>query len=61
MGICEVLLVIFVLLKIFGITAVATWSWWLVLTPLWVGILLNTISILIIHRINKNFDKKRRY
>lgn len=27
--------VIFVLLKLFEVTAVATWSWWLVLLPFW--------------------------
>ena len=34
------LTVVFVTLKLLGITAVATWSWWLVLLPLYFGIAL---------------------
>lgn len=30
--------VIFVLLKVTGLTMVATWSWWLVLLPFYVGL-----------------------
>ena len=30
--------IIFVLLKLFGLTAVAGWSWWLVLLPFYIGI-----------------------
>lgn len=30
--------VIFVLLKVTGVTAVATWSWWLVLLPFYIGL-----------------------
>jgi hypothetical protein len=29
--------VIFVLLKLFGLTEVATWSWWWVTAPFWIG------------------------
>lgn len=29
--------VIFVVLKLFGLTEVATWSWWWVTAPFWVG------------------------
>lgn len=27
--------IVFVVLKLFGLTDVATWSWWLVLAPFW--------------------------
>lgn len=30
--------VVFVTLKLLGITEVATWSWWLVLMPFWISI-----------------------
>jgi hypothetical protein len=29
---------LFVALKLLGVSVVATWSWWLVLAPLWVPI-----------------------
>jgi len=44
MGLCSVLLVVFIVLKLVGVIA---WSWWLVLTPLWVGIALWIIIIII--------------
>lgn len=34
------LLVLFIALKVIGVAPVAAWSWWLVLTPLWVWIAL---------------------
>jgi hypothetical protein len=30
--------VVFVLLKLFGLTEVATWSWWWVTAPFWGGL-----------------------
>lgn len=33
-------LVIFVFCKLVGITAIAAWSWWWVLSPLWIVSLL---------------------
>jgi hypothetical protein len=30
--------VVFVLLKVFGISQVAAWPWWLVLIPFWIGL-----------------------
>jgi len=38
MSFLGVLLVLFVTLKLNGAGAIAAWSWWLVLTPLWVMI-----------------------
>ena len=42
-GLLDVLLVIFVVLKLLK---VITWSWWLVLMPLWIGIGLVILVIL---------------
>jgi small Trp-rich protein len=39
MGLCSVLTLIFVVLKLAEIGTVATWSWWWVLSPLWIGAL----------------------
>ena len=43
LGFLDVLLVIFVVLKLLK---VITWSWWLVLMPLWIGIGLLILVIL---------------
>lgn len=46
--------IVFVILKLTGTTAVATWSWWWVLAPLWlpvvfaIGIVLVLLPILLI-------------
>lgn len=32
--------IVFVILKLTGTTAVATWSWWWVLAPLWMPVVL---------------------
>lgn len=37
-GVFGLLGVVFVTLKLLGITEVATWSWWWVTAPFWVGI-----------------------
>ncbi len=34
----DVLIVIFVCAKVFGYGPVDSWSWWLVLTPVWIMI-----------------------
>lgn len=43
--ILETLLVVFIVLKVNNLIA---WSWWLVLSPLWIGLGLSAILILII-------------
>ena len=35
-GFCGLLTIVFIALKLAGIGAVATWSWWWVLSPLWI-------------------------
>lgn len=44
-GFLDALLLIFIVLKLIGII---TWSWWIVLIPLWIEIILVIIFILII-------------
>lgn len=43
MGFCEVLGLIFIILKLLGVTAVATWSWWWVTSPLWIGFIIDIL------------------
>ena len=49
-GILGVLLIIFIVLKLVG---VVTWSWWIVLAPLWMEIGLLIIIILVIVWLDK--------
>jgi hypothetical protein len=42
MGILDVLLIVFVVLKLCG---VITWSWWLVLSPLWIWAILVALAM----------------
>jgi hypothetical protein len=41
----DVLLVVFIILKLLK---VITWSWWLVLTPLWIQLAIAVIGIIVI-------------
>ena len=47
MGLLEVLTVIFVILKLVG---VISWSWWIVLIPLYLSVILNSIIITLMIR-----------
>lgn len=53
-GLLNLLGLIFVTLKLVGIGAVASWSWWVVLSPFWVPIflllLLATIGFFLINK-----------
>ena len=55
MGFTEVLTIIFVLLKVFG---VVTWSWWLVFLPEIIALLLYVIFIIASVRIASKADKE---
>lgn len=46
-GVFGLLGVVFVTLKLLGITEVATWPWWLVTMPLWGGLAIG-LGILVI-------------
>lgn len=53
-GLLDVILIVNIILKLCGIGVVATWGWGLVLWPLWAGLglfaLIIIIGIIIIHR-----------
>ena len=46
-SLCTLLAVVFITLKLLGVSAVATWSWWWVLAPLWIPVVL-AVGVLII-------------
>lgn len=50
MGFCEVLTIIFVVLKLVG---VVSWSWWTVFSPELIGIVVAIVVGLILHFVNK--------
>lgn len=50
MGFCEVLTIIFVVLKLLG---VISWSWWAVFSPELIGIAVAVVVGLIFHFINR--------
>lgn len=54
-GICGVLTIVFVVLKLVG---VINWSWLWVLCPLWIDILLTVIVLVIITIIDNKARKK---
>lgn len=47
-GFCGLLAIVFIALKLAGIGAVATWSWWWVLSPLWIPLALVILVLLAI-------------
>ena len=46
-SLCTLLAGVFITLKLLGVSAVATWSWWWVLAPLWMPVVL-AVGVLII-------------
>lgn len=54
-GICGVLTIVFVVLKLVG---VINWSWLWVLCPLWINILLTIVVLAIIVIMNKRTSNK---
>lgn len=43
----SILALVFITLKLAGIGAVATWSWWAVLSPIWVPVALLLVVLVI--------------
>lgn len=39
LGLCSILGIIFICAKVFEIAPIASWSWWWVLSPFWIGFL----------------------
>lgn len=52
MGFFGALALVFIVLKLIGVTVVATWSWWWVLCPIW-GPLAAWVSVVIVGLIIK--------
>lgn len=42
LGLCEVLTVVFIVLKLCG---VISWSWWWILSPLWIGFIIGVLIL----------------
>lgn len=53
MGILEVLTVIFVTMKLLGVGAVASWSWWLVFSPMYPALAIYAFVFLMAAIMNK--------
>ena len=47
-GFCGLLAIVFIALKLAGIGAVASWSWWWVLSPLWIPVVAVVIFAIIV-------------
>ena len=50
MNFCEVLALIFIVLKL---TKVITWSWWWVLSPIWIPFILALILLILLTIVNR--------
>jgi len=45
LGLCDVLTVVFIVLKLIG---VIDWSWWWVLAPVWIPVIIVVIAYIVI-------------
>lgn len=54
----DVLTIIFITLKLLGVQPVANWSWWVVLTPVWVGFAIMELACIIMLFVGKKESKK---
>ena len=52
-GFCGLLTIVFIILKLCG---VITWSWWWVLSPLWINFVVAIILIIIVVAIQTHSD-----
>jgi len=52
MGILAILTIIFVILKETEVGTVATWSWWWVLSPVWIELSIYLVIFLIVMLVN---------
>lgn len=55
LGICGVLTIVFVVLKL---TGVISWSWWWVLSPIWIDLLLDGVLLLLVAVINHAEERR---
>jgi hypothetical protein len=56
-GFCSLLALLFIYFKLTGNTVIATWSWWWVLSPLWVPIIAFIVILALVLLIMKLFGK----
>lgn len=59
-SVLAVVQIVFIILKVLGIAPVATWSWGLVLIPLWIDlvitmIILIALGLIVIYNTNKKY------
>ena len=47
-GILGIIQVVFIILKLLGVAPVATWSWSVVLIPLWIDLAITAIFIVVL-------------
>ncbi len=52
-GFLGLLALLFIALKLIGIEPVASWSWWWVLAPIWIPIIIVAILVIIFSLINR--------
>ena len=57
-GLLNLLGLIFVTLKLAGVGVVANWSWWVVLSPFWVPIVIVVVLILFLVTLGLFSNKK---
>lgn len=56
-GFVGLLTILFIALKLFGVTSVATWSWWWVLSPLWISTIVVLVLLGIAFWLAMKFDR----
>ena len=59
-GIADILLVVFVVLKLVG---VINWSWWWVLSPFWIAVAIYAIVvavIVILYKVDQRLTRKKK-
>lgn len=54
----DVLTIIFITLKMIGVQPVANWSWWVVLTPVWVNFAIMMLACIIMWFVSKKGSEK---
>ena len=58
LDVLDVVGIIFITLKIIGVEPVSSWSWWLVLLPLWIYIGILAIVALLASCVKSNKEKE---
>lgn len=56
-GFVGLLTIVFIVLKLIGISQVANWSWWWVLSPIWISTLLVIVIFFVLFLISMILKK----